>query len=80
MTADELKLGELAVLKRNLRVQLKEATEQMKALAKTVELPVIVVLNGDAVVVSRPPYHGAAPICTVARCVKRPLDRYTNLD
>lgn len=69
--ADEQKLGELAVLKRDLRAQLKEASDQMKELAKTVELPIIVVLNGDAVMVSKPQYRGGCPVATVARCVKR---------
>jgi hypothetical protein len=73
MTPDELKLGELAVLKRNLRVQLKEANEQLKVLAKTVDLPLIIVLNGEAVVVREPQYKGGVPMQTIARCVRPDL-------
>jgi hypothetical protein len=69
MTPEERKLAELVVLKRDLAAQLKEATSQVRELAKLVDLPMIAVLNGDAVHVSKPRYNDL-PICSVARCVR----------
>lgn len=67
---NERKLAELAVQKVHLAAQLHETREQMKVLSKKVDLPLIMVLNGDAVMVSPPPTSfNPMPVCKVARCV-----------
>lgn len=70
MTDDEKKLGELALRKVELTEQLGTCRDELKELAKKVELPVCIPVNGKSVHVVQPAYHGGMPQCKVYRCVR----------
>lgn len=70
MTDDERTLAELATRKAELTEELNEVRAKLRAAAKKVELPLIVVLNGNAVHVAKPAYGSQLPPCKIVRCVR----------